>query len=946
MFRLQSHLRYTRSVPFLGLQARGLQREKCLLARSLSSSCQLKAKETKDTTDSINKKFSNTLLLPSTKFPLRADAAKREGQFRSRCTDELYPWQLKNNPGDYFVLHDGPPYANGDLHTGHALNKILKDIINRYKVLQGYKVHYIPGWDCHGLPIELKALSGLRSSEKQNLTPQKIREEARKCALNAVEKQKADFTSWGVMGDWENAYKTLGWHNPGFEVRQLEIFRQMVQKGYIYRQHRPVYWSPSSKTALAEAELEYKDDHESRSAYVKYPIVSLELLKGPDLSNVLPDSPDFKLNALIWTTTPWTLPANKAIAVNPELQYTIFAKQSDGAEAEHFVCASERLETVKSLFQDNESISVITELPGSKLLGSEYQNFITKEKLQIIPANYVSSESGTGMVHTAPGHGKEDYLACVKLGIPIACPVDDNGVFTEEAGPLFSGKPVLTQGTEAVINFMEEHGYLIKQEKYIHSYPYDWRTKKPVIQRATSQWFANVTELRGDAVDAIRDIKIIPETGHRRLSKFLESRTEWCISRQRSWGVPIPVIYDEETDEPLLKDEIVTHIKDLVSKHGTDCWWTLPVEELLPPTYRDNGTDTMDVWFDSGTSWTLIREALAREGDHIADVYLEGSDQHRGWFQSSLLTSVASTGKAPYGTLITHGFVLDEKGRKMSKSIGNVLEPSIIIKGGKARGRLYNLKKNPAYGTDILRLWVASTEYTKDVAIGDTIIAHVADSMRKYRNTARFMLGNLGGFSNSKRSSYDQLHMIDKYIIHQLHQFGQGVTSAYDDFTFNRVVQELNNFTNTSLSAFYFDIVKDRLYADKADSVSRLNVQTVLSNILDVYTRALAPITCHLSEEIYENAKHIYAEPSDSVFKTGWLNIDPAWKNDDIGREVDCLKALRSEVNLLLEKARKDKIIGSSLEADVGIVFDGPSPVQKLFSKYVEVPFTNEQNGI
>ncbi|KAK9722931.1 isoleucine-tRNA ligase [Basidiobolus ranarum] len=929
MLRLQSHLRNSRSLPFAGFSARGFQQESRLLVRALSVSCNVRANESssKDSVENLNKKYSNTLLLPTTKFPLRADAVKREEQFRARCTTDLYPWQLKNNTGDYFVLHDGPPYANGNLHTGHALNKILKDIINRYKVLQGHKVHYIPGWDCHGLPIELKALSGLKSADKKNLTPQKIREEARKCALDAVKKQKADFMSWGVMGDWDNPYKTL---DPDFEVRQLEIFRQMVQKGYIYRQHRPVYWSPSSKTALAEAELEYKDDHESRSAFVKYPITAL----GSDLSSILPNGQDLKLNALIWTTTPWTLPANKAIAVHPELQYTIFAKQSENSEAEHFIVASDRLQAIKSLYQDNDNISVIAELPGCKLLGSEYENFITKEKLQIIPAGYVTSDSGTGLVHTAPGHGKEDYLACLKLGIPIFCPVNDNGQFTEEAGPMFSGKSVLTDGTEAIMDFMKENGYLVKEEKYIHSYPYDWRTKKPVIQRATSQWFANVTDLRGDAVNAIGDLNIIPETGRKRLTKFLEGRTEWCISRQRAWGVPIPVIYDADTDEPLLKDEIITHIKNLISEHGSDCWWSLPTEDLLPPSYRGNGknyrkgTDTMDVWFDSGSSWTLIAESLSREKKHVADVYLEGSDQHRGWFQSSLITSVASTGKSPYGTLITHGFVLDEKGRKMSKSIGNVIEPSLIIKGGK------NQKKNPPYGTDILRLWVASTEYTKDVTIGDTIIAHVGDSIRKYRNTARFMLGNLGGFSQSKSSSYDQLYMVDKYILHQLHHFGQEVTNAYDSYTFNRAVQELNNFTNTSLSAFYFDIVKDRLYADGVDSISRLNVQTVLSNILDVYTRALAPITCHLSEEIYENAKHIYAEPKDSIFKTGWLNVDAAWKNDDVNREVNCLKALRSEVNLLLEKARRDKVIGSSLEADVDISFDGHSPVHDLLSKH------------
>ncbi|RUP52396.1 hypothetical protein BC936DRAFT_144633 [Jimgerdemannia flammicorona] len=709
---------------------------------------------TMSTTTAANPSYADTLLLPKTTFPLRADAVNREHAFRDRCTTDLYHWQLENNPKDLFVLHDGPPYANGGLHIGHAINKILKDITNRYKVLQGHRVHYVPGWDCHGLPIELKALEELKNIDGSQLTPTEIRKMARARALSEVEKQKQGFISWGVMGDWDNAYKTL---DKDFEVRQLKVFKKMVNKGYIYRQHKPVYWSPSSKTALAEAELEYKDDHLSRSIYVKFSVVQL----APALANLLPKEVSASsVHALVWTTTPWTIPANKAVAVNPDMVY-LLVKSADGS---HLVVAKDRLQALREELGIETAVELtqLAEVAGSDLLGTTYAHPLTDEILPFIAGAYVTAESGTGLVHTAPGHGMEDYEACRSLGIKPFSPVDDTGHFTAEAGADLAGKFTFTDGNALVIDKLTERGRLVRERKYKHKYPYDWRTKKPVMLRATAQWFANVEELQKKAVESLKAVRMVPESSFRRIEQFTLSRKEWCISRQRAWGVPIPVLYDTETGEPLLTDSSVQHIIAVIERMGgTDAWWEVKDDAVFVAdeyktkgkTYR-RGYDTMDVWFDSGSSWTLVKDKIAERSDDgrpAADLYLEGSDQHRGWFQSSLLTSVAVTGKPPYSILITHGFVLDEHGRKMSKSIGNVVEPKLITHGGK------DLKQQPAYGADVLRLWVAASEYTRDVTIGKTVMAHVSESMRKIRTTARFMLSNIDGFSEERMVNYADL---------------------------------------------------------------------------------------------------------------------------------------------------------------------------------------------
>ncbi|KAF9179541.1 hypothetical protein BGZ51_006846 [Haplosporangium sp. Z 767] len=866
-----------------------------------------------------DQKYAPTLLLPKTDFPLRADAAVRERSFRKRCTNDLYEWQRENNPGELFVFHDGPPYANGHLHIGHALNKLLKDYVNRQRVMKGFKVDYRPGWDCHGLPIELKALTELKVTDRSNLSPTQVRAVAQVTAQSAVDSQREEFSSYAVMGDWENGYKTM---DKDFETRQLKVFYEMMNKGLIYRANKPVYWSPSSKTALAESELEYKDDHKSRSAWVAFHVDQ----PSQALANLLPDSAS--LQAVVWTTTPWTLPANKCVAVHPKMNYALFWSSASADSNTVYLTATQRMDEMKEHFSSKDdgavtnfvSLEAFAQIQGEELIGSRYRHPLTAESLPFITAEYVTSDSGSGLVHTAPGHGMDDYKACFPLGIEAFCPVNNVGDFTSEAGPELEGLHVQTEGTAKVLEMLKAKGTLIQEQEYVHKYPYDWRTKKPVILRATSQWFANVGSIKEDALKAIESVRIVPETSRRRLEGIVLSRSEWCISRQRSWGVPIPVMYDIETDEPLLTRASVQHIIDIVKEHGTDAWWSMTVEELLAPEYKNNGrayrrgTDTMDVWFDSGTSWTMIEEKMPRSHlAFVADVYCEGSDQHRGWFQSSLLTSVALTGKAPYGTLITHGFIVDEKGFKQSKSLGNTVDPAVVINGGK------NLQKDPAYGVDVLRLWVASSEYTKDVAIGKTILAQIAESLRKFRSTARFMLGNLNGFKESDAVAYENLSRLDRFMLSEVYQFCKNVDAGYDEYMFNKVYGHLQYLSSTTLSAFYLDVVKDTLYTECESSPKRRAVQTVLFHVLTAFNKSIAPLAPHFAEEVYEHYRDCFTAPQSSVFRTGWFKVPESWNDMALREEFQVVRQLRVEVNQLLEQARSAKVIGPSLEATLEI---------------------------
>jgi isoleucyl-tRNA synthetase len=851
------------------------------------------------------KSYKETVLLPQTRFDMRANATKREPEIQAFWAEnQIYETLSTSNPGEVFVLHDGPPYANGDLHIGHALNKILKDTINKYQLLKGRKVRYVPGWDCHGLPIELKVLQAMDDEARAKLTPIKLRYKARDFALKTIERQREGFKRYGVWGDWDNPYKTL---TPEYEAAQIEVFGQMYLKGYIYRGLKSVHWSPSSQTALAEAELEYPEGHTSPSIYAAFPMVSA----SPEAKSALEPYLG-KLGVAIWTTTPWTIPANLGVAVNADLTYAV-VEVASGHPFQYLIIAKDLVERMTQVL--GSELTVKAEIKGAVLEHSTYRHpLFDRESSILIGGDYVTTESGTGLVHTAPGHGDEDFRVGQRYGLPVLCPVDEKGDMTEEAGP-FAGLNVLKNANPAVIKALEDAGSLLKHEPYVHKYPYDWRTKKPTIYRATEQWFASVEGFRDQALKAIQEVNWIPATGENRITAMVADRSDWCISRQRTWGVPIPVFYDEETGEPLINADTLAHIKAIFAEKGSDAWWELSEADLLPEPYRSNGrtyrkgTDTMDVWFDSGSSWA----AVAQQRDELkypVEMYLEGSDQHRGWFQSSLLTSVAVNGHAPYKTVLTHGFTLDEQGRKMSKSIGNVVDPYVVINGGK------NQKQEPPYGADVLRLWVSSVDYSSDVPLGGNILKQMADVYRKIRNTARFLLGNLHDFDPAKDAvPYDELPELDRYMLHRITEVFADITDAFETFQFFRFFQAVQNFCVVDLSNFYLDVAKDRLYISAADSQRRRSCQTVLAAAIEALAKAIAPVLSHMAEDIWQNLP--YPTEYTSVFQSGWVKLDPQWSQPELVDRWSQLRTIRQEVNKVLEQARTAKDIGSSLEAKV-----------------------------
>jgi isoleucyl-tRNA synthetase len=852
--------------------------------------------------------YKDTVNLPKTNFDMRANAIKREPEIQKFWEEnKIYDRLFENNPGELFILHDGPPYANGSLHIGHALNKILKDIINRYQLLKGRKVRYVPGWDCHGLPIELKVLQNMKSAERQNLTPLQLRQKAKEFALATVNEQRQNFQRYGIWGDWDNPYLTL---KPEYEAAQIGVFGQMFLKGYIYRGLKPVHWSPSSKTALAEAELEYPEGHISRSIYAAFAITGL----AADVKSLLAQYQS-DLGVAIWTTTPWTIPGNLAVAVNADLNYAVVEVSHPETKAQsnfkYLIVAADLVERLSSTL--GVELTLKATFKGNDLEHTTYRHpLFDRESQIIVGGDYITTESGTGLVHTAPGHGQEDYIVGQRYGLPILAPVDDNGNFTQEAGE-FAGLNVLGDGNQAVIDALSAAGSLLKEEAYPHKYPYDWRTKKPTIFRATEQWFASVEGFREAALHAIATVKWIPAQGENRITPMVAERSDWCISRQRAWGVPIPVFYEEATGEPLLNEEIINHVQGIIAEIGSDAWWELSVEELLPESYRQNGnsyrksTDTMDVWFDSGSSWAAVLQQRP-ELRYPADIYLEGSDQHRGWFQSSLLTSVAVNGIAPYKTVLTHGFTLDEQGRKMSKSEGNVLDPNTIIEGGK------NQKVEPAYGADVLRLWVSSVDYSGDVRIGKNIIKQMNDVRGKIRNTARFLLGSLDDFDPEKDAvPFEELPELDRYMLHRISEVFEEVTEAFESFQFFRFFQTVQNFCVVDLSNFYLDIAKDRLYISAKDAFRRRSCQTVLKIAIDNLARAIAPVLSHTAEDIWQYLP--YKTPYKSVFQAGWVQIEEKWQNPELAEFWSALRQLRTDVNKVLEQARGEKLIGSSLEA-------------------------------
>jgi isoleucyl-tRNA synthetase len=866
------------------------------------------------------KSYKETVNLPQTDFSMRANAVQREPQLQQFWAEnQIYEQLSRDNPKEPFILHDGPPYANGSLHMGHALNKILKDIINKYKLLQGHKTDYIPGWDCHGLPIELKVLQKMKSKERQGLTPLKLRQKAKEFAIEAKQEQCEGFKRYGVWGDWEHPYLTL---TSQYEAAQIAVFGEMALKGYVYRGLKPVHWSPSSRTALAEAELEYPEGHTSPSIYAAFTVTKLGE-GAAELEEYLPN-----LNVAVWTTTPWTIPGNLAVAVNGDLEYAVvqlnpplptveamMAKEG----ASYLIVAKDLVERLSATLE--RDLTIKTTLTGKALENTIYRHpLFDRESKVVIGGDYITTESGTGLVHTAPGHGQEDYITGQKYGLPILSPVDDSGKFTEEAGS-FAGLQVVAKGNEkvseanqAIIDALTVAGSLLKHEEYAHKYPYDWRTKKPTIFRATEQWFASVEGFRDNALEAIKSVTWIPATGENRITPMVRERNDWCISRQRSWGVPIPVFYDEETNEALLTEETIDHVKTIIAEKGSDAWWELSVEELLPEQYRNNGktyrkgTDTMDVWFDSGSSWASV--VKARGLKYPVDMYLEGSDQHRGWFQSSLLTSVAVNNTAPYKTVLTHGYVVDANGRKMSKSLGNGVDPKVIIEGGK------NKKQEPPYGADVLRLWVSSVDYSSDVRIGNNIVKQLADIYRKIRNTARFLLGNLHDFDPSKDAvAYADLPQLDKYMLHRISEVFADITDAYENYQFYRFFQAVQNFCVVDLSNFYLDIAKDRLYISSLGSFRRRSCQTILAIAVQNLAKSIAPVLSHMAEDIWQSIP--YDTGYRSVFQSGWVETDDEWNKPDLVEFWTKIRNLRDEVNKVMEEARQNKAIGSSLDAKV-----------------------------
>lgn len=829
--------------------------------------------------------FQKTLLLPSTKFPNRSNLQKTYGQLIPESSQQVYSAQLNEFLGQIekldddaskieflkeklFVLHDGPPYANGDLHLGHALNKILKDIINRYQLVRGKYVFYKPGWDCHGLPIEMKALKDFTSDSSHSISPLKIRSMAASHAAKAMKAQKEQFKHFGILADWNDSYETL---NPNYEINQLEVFLEMLKRGLIKRQNRPVFWGIETRTALAEGELEYNECHESTAAFVKFPLTSdsnLELLERLSKSVMVEYLADKErndtINCLIWTSTPWTLFSNQAICFNENFEYCLVKLDSG------YMIVEENLLSELNINEPNEVVEVFS---GKLLTGLKYTHPMIRDgrPRPLLHGEHVTKSAGTGLVHTAPGHGSDDYNIGQNHGLDIFSPVDHRGRYKLEELPphlhqiltepetKLPRKVLDSNTTSTIIACLQNCGMLHSSHQYVHSYPYDWRSKKPVIIRATPQWFADLHDVKKLALDSLSDVKFHPTRGQARLSAFVKARNEWCISRQRSWGVPIPALYKvDEPDQALMTEETVSHIINVIKKRGMNSWFekSSDMKEWLPQNFSGEansfakGRDTMDVWFDSGTSWSVIEQfyrhklKLNKMPEILADVYLEGSDQHRGWFQSSLLTKVATswTSAAPYRRLITHGFTLDEKGVKMSKSIGNTISPKHIIEGDKKTGL-------PALGVDGLRYLVAQADYTNDIVAGPTVMAHVAEALKKLRLSFKFLLGNLNvGYD---KLPLRELRPIDQYTICKLQELMETAQQHYESLNFSKVLTTVQHHMTNQLSAFYFDVSKDALYSESKDSTKRKQILTTLFHILDTYRAILAPILPLLVQEVW-----------------------------------------------------------------------------------------------
>jgi isoleucyl-tRNA synthetase len=872
--------------------------------------------------------YKKTLNLPSTAFPMKANLSQREPQQLKDWEDSgLYTAIQDRSQGrPSFILHDGPPYANGHIHMGTALNKILKDFIVRSRQMAGYAAAYVPGWDCHGLPIEHNVEKEL-GSRKKEMSQAEIRDKCRQYAEKFIDIQRDEFKRLGVMGDWQDPYLTMSYP---YEATIADECCKFALDGSLFRSKKPIYWCCSCQTALAEAEIEYKDES-SPSIFVKFAMID-------DLSALLPALAGKTVSVVIWTTTPWTLPANLAVALNPDFTYAAVEVDADQV----LILARELIESCLDSFgiRGHQDLG---EIDARDLEKKRCRHPLYDRESLIILGDHVTLEAGTGCVHTAPGHGREDYEVGLQYGLEAFSPIDDRGCFTNEI-PDLEGQFVF-KANASINGNLAQKGALLAEEKMSHSYPHCWRCKRPVIFRATPQWFISMDKigLRRDALAAIDQVDWIPAWGRERIYGMIENRPDWCVSRQRAWGVPITVLTCRECGHPYMTPQLMETIHTLFRRSGADAWFETAVAELLPngatcsqcgKTDFDKETDILDVWFDSGVSHAAVLEA--RENlQWPADLYLEGSDQHRGWFHSSLLTAVGTRKAAPYKAVLTHGFVVDAEGKKMSKSIGNTIAPTKVIN---------------QYGAEILRMWVAASDYRDDIRISDKILKQLTDAYRRIRNTSRFILGNLSDFDPQKDTvAYKRMMPIDRYALHNLQGLIETACNAYDTYEFHMIYHALFNFCTLDLSAFYLDILKDRLYTSPTDSPARRSAQTALYQIADTLARIMAPIMVFTAEEIWKFLPSA-ADGQESIHLSSMPKVDEKLRDADLAEQWQAIKLVRSEVTKALEAARSEKVIGHSLDAAVVVglddrLFDQLSPYQEDLRSFFIVSQARIQRG-
>lgn len=849
--------------------------------------------------------YSKTLNLPKTDFAMKANLPEKEREIQ-RYWNEIGLYKLireKRVGKPKFILHDGPPYANGDIHMGQALNKIMKDIIVRYHTLLGEDAPYIPGWDTHGLPTE-QQVAKTTKRDRRSIDPLEWRKECKNFASKYIDRQREEFKRLGVIGDWDNPYVTF---DPGYEASQIRVFKELVRKNLVYRALKPVYWCYHCETSLAEAEIEYK---EVTSPSI---IVSFRLVLDGSSYGILKDKAPIYIP--IWTTTPWTLPGNTAIALNPNARYLLIE-----ADEKRLIIVKDRLSAVKELISWKE-ITILGEFPGKDLEGYKALHPFENREVPLVLGEHVSTEEGTGLVHTAPGHGPEDYEVGLKYNLPVLSPVDELGRFTTETLDL-KGINVV-DANKIIISYLKDNGKLLYSGTVNHDYPHCWRCRKPVIFRATEQWFIDVNSFRDKALKSLDNVEWIPPWSKNRMVGMLEVRPDWCISRQRIWGVPLPIFYCKKCNSPLLDVNVIEHVAEVFEREGSDAWFKYSAEELLPEgttcpkcSAEDfvKEKDIMDVWFDSGSSFAGVLKTH-KDLRFPSDMYLEGSDQHRGWFQTSLLLSIATEGIPPYRKVLTHGFVVDEAGKKMSKSLGNVIDPQDIVN---------------SLGADVLRLWVASSDFRSDIKVSKNILNQIVDAYRKVRNTIRFMLGNLYDFDPERDLvSLDNLDILDKWVLTEWNKLLDRVKTAYDEYEFHVVFHSVHSFCVNQLSSFYLDVIKDRLYVDLPNSFKRRSAQTTLYHILKGILRVLAPIVVHTTEEAWQ---YLPGKKEVSIHLEDWPNKYPVMLNSEEIEMWEHFFTVRDEVNKKLDEARQNKVIGNSLEAKLQLIV--PGSIYSYISKF------------